>query len=388
MDGLHLWPSGTNVAGGMTTTGYCLETVGGDCVQIHYQLPEEYAGAITQSCDPFILEAIFPAMRSGQNLISHGPVSPSLIRNLEEFQSVWHSWKPNLYKQVEIITEDEREHLPTSSNAVMAFSGGVDSCFTAWRHTHGLAGRRSLNLKAGIMIHGFDIPVRHRETFQNAATRSRLILGSVGIDLIKMIHNTKALRINTTDNHATILASCLMLLQEGFNTGLIPNSISYYNLLETGQLPFGSSPLTDPMLSSDSFRIVPDGTGETRFDKIAAIAGWPEAMQNLRVCLSKEGKLRDMNCCRCEKCVRNILVFRVLGLDLPPCFEEDVSISQILSLRYGYPVFGTYHDMFGRQARLRHVSGFWLTALKINFWKNRLRNSISQSLHLKKHERG
>ena len=42
-------------------------------------------------------------------------------------------------------------------NAIIALSGGVDSCFTVYRHARGLAGRRTRRLRAAVVQHGFDV---------------------------------------------------------------------------------------------------------------------------------------------------------------------------------------------------------------------------------------
>jgi hypothetical protein len=65
--------------------------------------------------------------------------------------------------------------------------------------------------------------------------------------------------------------------------------------------------------------------------KVQEIANWQAAMTNLRVCW--EGNQYDKNCGRCEKCIRTILNFRVLGLGLPACFEQDVTDEQILGMK-------------------------------------------------------
>jgi len=388
MSELHLWPLETYFSGDEVITGYRLLLPNGENTEIIYSLPDKYANSLSSSCDAFVLEALFPAMRFQKNLIVHGCVSPSLIDRLEEYQSVWQFWRPGLYRKIGIIADEELETKRLSTEAIMVFSGGVDSCFTAWRHATGRADRWNHDLKHAIMIHGFDIPLRYPKTFLRAAQCSQKILDSVGIELIQVKHSTKKLGIESVDNHGTVLASCLMLLQGRFGFGLIPNSISYYNLLEKGQLPFGSSMLTDPMLSSGSFSVINDGTAETRFDKIEAIADWPEAMQNLRVCLSRYGEIRGVNCCRCEKCVRNILIFRLLGLGLPPCFENDVSLGQILLLKFDNSVFGTYHDLFGRQSEQRNQKGIWLLCVRLSYWKNKLWQHFRNLFHNEKRERG
>jgi len=50
-------------------------------------------------------------------------------------------------------------------------------------------------------------------------------------------------------------------------------------------------------------------------------------MRHLRVCFENPGS--HANCCRCEKCIRTILCFRVAGLPLPPAFARDVAVRQI-----------------------------------------------------------
>jgi len=51
----------------------------------------------------------------------------------------------------------------------------------------------------------------------------------------------------------------------------------------------------------------------------------------LRVCYENPGN--HANCCRCEKCVRSILAFRLAGVPLPPAFERDVTNRQIRRVR-------------------------------------------------------
>jgi hypothetical protein len=96
----------------------------------------------------------------------------------------------------------------------------------------------------------------------------------------------------------------------------------------------GSTPLTDPLLGSDAFSVRHDGAAASRIEKVALVAEWPQALQNLRVCW--EGPNKGRNCGRCEKCIRTILDFRVAGLALPPCFEQDVTLEQIRTVPIWY----------------------------------------------------
>jgi hypothetical protein len=162
------------------------------------------------------------------------------------------------------------------------------------------------------------------------------------------------------------LASCLMLLQGRFREGLIASGYSYKNFSS----PDGSNPVSDWMMSSDSFRIIHDGAAFYKPDKLRAISGWPEAMRHLRVCY--EGERLDRNCCRCQKCVWTMLTFRMLGLGLPECFDRDISDLEILRMRY--PEAGKVQSMQRLVARLKEesCSASWVRALQLSVLINRL----------------
>ena len=167
MELLHIWPEAITEQNGLLTVGFVLEDAQGKRKPGWYRLPARLRAAITESCDPFVVASLFIAMQTPATLRVHGPVSASLLRNLEEFQAIWHTWKPEKYLPVEIQAESEPEAArPDGSPAVMAFSGGLDSSFTAWRHHTGQAGRLTEDLQAGVVLHGFDIPINREDAFE------------------------------------------------------------------------------------------------------------------------------------------------------------------------------------------------------------------------------
>ena len=87
------------------------------------------------------------------------------------------------------------------------------------------------------------------------------------------------------------------------------------------------------MLGSDALQVIHDGATHTRAAKLRAISGWDAGMQGLRVCW--QGEKRDANCCRCEKCIRNMLNFQLEGLSVPPAFALPVTPEAIRALRFG-----------------------------------------------------
>jgi hypothetical protein len=370
---LQIWPEGITEQDGLVTASFVLEDALGAQTRGWYRLPARLRGAITESCDPFVLAALFTAMQTPASLLVHGAVSPSLLKNLEEYQAMWHVWRPERYQTVEILADSEQESgCSAGSPAILAFSGGLDSSFTAWRHRTGRADRQTEPLQAGLILHGFDLPIHREDAFEVAFERARRMLDSLGMETIPMTNNLRGLGGIFDDCHAAILASCLSLLQKRFSVGLIADSSPYEVLVFPWAFPFGSSSLSDRYLSSSAFTITIDGAGFYRFDKARALAEWPEAMSNIRVCLGHNPLARARNCCKCEKCIRNILIFRVLGLGLPACFEQDVSDRQILRLSYKTPARFANYSRILDEAHRRGIRSSWVRALRLSILLNRL----------------
>lgn len=324
----HIWPEEPRQVDGKLEVAAVLEVPRSERTRLWYSIPENRAADLPGNSDLFTVGLIFLMMKVGLDVAVHGMVSPSLLRNLGEYQAVWDQWLPFLHK-VEIRADQEEESNPPNSreDAIVSFSGGVDSCFTAYRNV-----RQNesgvLHLPTGaIMVHGFDIPLDEPDTFASALRRSEVMTSSLGLDLIPIATNYRQVVKDWPHSFGGAIASCLMLFSGRFKTGLIAQGLTYG---EIGMLYEGSNPLTDPMLSSKSFSVVPDGGAFHRCDKIFEMRDWDEFLQHLRVCWA--GPQKDRNCCVCEKCICNILTFRALGLGLPQCFERDVSVQQIRDL--------------------------------------------------------
>jgi hypothetical protein len=355
-----------------------LELPGGERELLWYRVPEQSASALTEDADPFVAATALRLAKTGADVNVHGCVSPSLLRNLESYHGAWAAWRPELYSNVGIVADDEREREAPSgpAQAVCGFSGGVDSSFTAFRHARGVETRHPEPLRAGVMVHGFDIPLEEEAVFERAASKTRRQLDSLGLDLIQVRTNFHSLDVEWTHTFGPAVAGVLMIFGKRFARGLIAQGVpyvSYHHLVE------GSNPLTDPLLSSDSFQVVADGAAYSRADKIRLIADWPEAMQDLRVCW--RGEQKDRNCCECEKCIRNILTFRVLGLGLPPCFERDVADDQIRQLGPLKEIIISvgYAPIIERAEQAGRGDEPWVRALRTCIRRNRIRQGLDRA---------
>lgn len=316
----HLWINEPTRSNKSIELSARIETPGLDSKKLWFRLPREHHTCVTESADPFLIGTLFFAMRRGTDLHVHGTVSPSLIRNLEEFQAVWNCWLPDRYCRVAIQADNECEEKTAKiDSAVMTFSGGLDSSFTAWRHARGVCGRRRRNIATALMVHGFDIPLREPEVFNRALENSRQIVASIGLELIPLSYNFRELDDNWEQAHGAALASSLHLIRRRFSAGLIASSHTYNTL----RFPWGSNPLTDEMFSTSGFSIVYDGAEFSRIEKAREIAGWEEAMKRIRVCW--EGEHKDKNCGTCVRCVGTAICFAAEGAKIP----ESLSIASL-----------------------------------------------------------
>lgn len=361
MSMLHIWPEEPSREDELLIVAAVIEVPGRDRLRLWYKLPEAYQQHLPPSSDHLLVGAVFLLMQLGLDVRVHGRVSPSLLRNLTEFQAAWGQMQKGL-TNVEICADDEREFepRPDRKGGLVAFSGGVDSCFTAFRHVRGEGLRFPRSIAGAVMVHGFDIPLGEPDMFALAVERSRRIVSSLGLDLVTVATNYREVVADWSHSHGAAIASCLALFGAGYREGLIGQTFTYGEL---HYLVEGVNAITDPLLSSDSFRIIPDGAAFERADKIRALGHWDEFLQYLRVCW--EGHQKDRNCCVCEKCIRNILTFRALGLGLPPCFDHDIDECQIKRFRPGEEIRANIrYGNLGQLAAASGASGSWVRTLE------------------------
>lgn len=266
-----------------------------------FRIDTKYRDCLSHSTDPFVLAFLQLAMRNGCPLwLRNGGVSAGLLRNLQQFQRVWSLWHKH-YSEVDIIgavfplSSDEEYNTGDTRNVITSFSGGVDSTFTLFNHTQNTHNRYQHKLSHAMLVHGFDIPLSDQSSFDSVQQQCSLVARDVGIELLVVATNIREFDFDWEQGHVSAIASCMHLLSNGFATGLVPSTLNYGVLY-----PWGSTPLTDPMHSSNALRIETDGADYTRVDKVRLLKDWKTGIENLRFCWVAEPY--DHNCGRCAKC--------------------------------------------------------------------------------------
>lgn len=309
-------------------------------------------------CDAYVMAMMLDAMKAGRKLVVKGCVSGQLLSNLIEFQASWHKCLPNDYKFVDISVDNVRSPRANVPGAICAFSGGLDACFSVWRHSQAKWSYRSQNINLCSIVHGFDIPLEDDAAFANAHKRSASMLDDLNIKLIPIKTNFREISsVMWGHAFAGALAATLSNFKRLAGTCIIGSSEPYDALF----IPCGSSPITDHLLSSDEFQIIHDGASHNRTEKAKEVTEWKVGTENLRVCW--EGDLKDRNCGYCEKCVRTKINFLAVGANIPKCFPASDIMVDLEQIRLKSPIIRAEWQQMLDVARSHNINAPWVKKL-------------------------
>lgn len=269
---------------------------------------------------PFLLASVVPAWRGGERRIRiEGAVCPRLRDNLTaatRLLSQWWQRPPRLAPAIE-ASAGFRPFPSRPDRCAIFLTAGVDSSHAL------LANRKSF-------------PTGHPASFRDAiyavrlaflepepspraldlAARQIRAIGALarasGLETVLVDSNFRLIESDVwlagRHDHGALLASVAHALAGRIGAASIGASFDVHRLW-----PWGSHPLLDPLFGSSGVEIRHEAFGPTRSEKIAEIAGWPAAMENLLVCF--EGPLPSgrLNCGRCEKCLRTMTALVTIG---------------------------------------------------------------------------
>lgn len=293
--------------------------------------PEQIPGKPVRH-DLALVALIFLAMRKGRDLHIAGPVSRSLLENVERFVRIWSAWRPDAYSVIAVSADEEVANLPPGereAQAVCAFSGGVDATCSVWRHSSGMAGRASRAIGAGVLVQGFDIPLDNDEAFETTKAFCKAMLDDLGIPLVTVRTNWKRdISGEWGMEFGAGIVACLKPWEETAST-LIVGSCEDYSRLVT---PWGSHPLPTHLLAANDTQLPYDGGDLNRTQKVREISAWPVGYDNLRVCW--QGEITGKNCGVCEKCVRTKLNAIISSKPLPKSLAERPTFEQVSGVRF------------------------------------------------------
>ena len=95
---------------------------------------------MTPLADPFLVATLYQFMLEGEPVRIRGSVSASLLQPLQQYMTLWSSWRPGICQPVSIDADELLEdHVAETPDTLLLFSGGMDAQTTLQRHLRGEA---------------------------------------------------------------------------------------------------------------------------------------------------------------------------------------------------------------------------------------------------------
>ena len=274
---------------------------------------------LTPEPHAFLLAAAIPAWRHGERRIAiEGRICPRLRDGLRAAHRILGGWYyPNL---VPIPVEPSRGFAPfesRSDRAALCLTGGVDSLHLLRGNRarlppeHPLAFRDAIYALRLTFIEdppppaAVDLARRQSEVCRKIAAKCGLALHFLesNFRLLDPAHG----RVAPQDQGALLASSGHALLPRIGSLSLAASQDARF-------LPrWGTHPLLDPNYSSSGLEVRHEDFGPIRFEKLAGLADWDVARRHLLVCFEGPLPAGQLNCGRCEKCLRTMTGLLALG---------------------------------------------------------------------------
>ena len=281
--------------------------------------------------DSLVCGHLLWAAMFGQDVVVHGPMTRGGLYNMGQLIEIRHALSPGVYPRPISIMPDQVVTLPRPADdrdlAMVAVSGGLDSTFTAVRHVRRLVGDAAFPVAGFVLIHGYDVPLVRSEEFVELRRRVGRVTRWLDRPLYTVVTNSMATGGRAWPQSALpLVAASLAHFSDRCPVGLVSTAAPH------GTPRFGIThpAALDALASNDFFRVVSDGGGFGRADKVEALLPFPEAIASIKVCWRGADPAR--NCGSCEKCVMTRLNFLAAGLPDPPCFDTPLTLAHVAGL--------------------------------------------------------
>ena len=253
-------------------------------------------------------------------------LDPVLAAGVPQWQEVFASWYPDRLQRVEVRGRTGRPGRAAKGIGCF-FTGGIDSFHSV------LANRDRLTHL--VFVHGFDVPLEGLPDLRAEVTRRvQQAAQELGLPLIEVetnLHDLSDTRRSPwgTTYHGVALAAVGHLLSGTLGELVIGATHSYNDLF-----PYGSHPLTDPLLSSSRLRFTHHGCEADRVEKTIHCATSDVALRHLRVCW--ENRDGTYNCGTCKKCLRTMIALRIAGrLEACETLPHEIDLDAVRALPLG-----------------------------------------------------
>lgn len=321
------------------------------------------APGMGEGAEPLAVVAFSLALLGGEaRVLVEGPLCPRLRDGLHTFGARLALWHPELRVPILEATEGFHPGEPNPGAGTGLFlSGGVDAFalleenlrsfprehpgrFTTAIHIHGL----------GSFDHGPGTAEPHSDRLEAAdryAERLASFCSAHGVRLIYVRSNARALFPNF-DSWS----------RAGYALGLVAPGLAFDRVIREiwvasdgggvgSPLPY-RQPFWLHFASTSTMRVSVGQAAVKRIDKVARLGRWTDIHGLLRVCPQYDQVLPagDLNCGRCEKCLRTMLEFLACGAApaLRAFSKSEVRPSDLSKLELHPGVIPFFRDLVDR----------------------------------------
>jgi hypothetical protein len=290
--------------------------------------PERLGGDL----HPFPLASVVSAWRRGERrVLVDGSVCPRLRDGVRAALAVIARWRKT--DRIPLVIEAADGFHPYSERrdrSALFVTGGVDSFHMLQQNLRGYPPDHPGAFRDAVYVaHLSFLEYAHERSARtlNLTARQigvvRAIADACGLEPVFLESNLGLLEpenyLGLPQDQGIVLAAA--------GHALFPRigSVSLAASHDAQFLPrWGTHPLLDPHYSSSGLEFRHEGLGYTRFEKVADLATWKVARENLLVCF--EGPLEPgrLNCGECEKCLRTMTALLSIGaLGATSAFSGD-----------------------------------------------------------------
>lgn len=300
------------------------------------------AEPLAESIHPFLLGSIVPAWRRRERrLMVEGSVCPRLRDGLRGAIGLLSAWWPSDLATPAIEAAGGFEPYPGRVDRAGVFlTGGVDSLHLLHLNRHFYPPGHPASFRDGVYVRNFSFTVRTAQTADLLERQSRAvadIAGATGLDIVFLGSNSRFLEpeahLVTPQDEAALLSASIHTITPRLGT------ISLAASHDAAYLPrWGTNPALDPHYGSSGLEFRHETFGYTRLEKTVAIAEWDVARKHLIVCFEGPLPAGQLNCARCEKCLRTMTALVSAGaLDRFEAFGgQPVTPEKIETMSFGH----------------------------------------------------
>jgi hypothetical protein len=300
---------------------------------LYFEVEDEVAEMVTARPESFAIACLpLASWFNEKRLLVEGTLCTRLGKGLTVVNEIFHGW----YRQCGLLEISASEGFiptrPTIRRTVSLLSGGVDGLTTLCQNRLDYPLDHPDSIQACIILFGinnFDLdengPVAARLTaFFGLVSRLRELAVTEHFQLIPVYTNVRSLaphyrywiKVGFGAGHSAVA----QLFQKQFDQVLFASDGDGAN-----PFPGAEHPLFNRHYSTSALRLLDDGLELLRKEKVTLLSQWGTGRRLMQPChyvqIPEAGKI---NCGRCEKCVRTMLVLLGIGvLDKVDAFAEN-----------------------------------------------------------------